>query len=204
MGSEEQARRARPQVHRALTASCGCSSTSRGSDARQARLAHRAADVAIVGPGRLGAGGSQVLTMRWVHDLLAFNRLSVEEQQRVIGRTKSDTSTGSISWPSVDVLAEDVAPACVHEHRGEPAHAPWLRAAGSCRSPCMDRRGVEDRRVQVGELIEEPHDEVRGDQHDVDDRKSPRGYAVGEWERGLASSVGVRGEHGPIGRPAEP
>ena len=51
----------------------------------------RAADVAIVGPGRAGAGGSHVLTMRWVHDLVAFNRLSVQEQQRVIGRTKPDS-----------------------------------------------------------------------------------------------------------------
>jgi putative iron-dependent peroxidase len=32
-----------------------------------------------------------VLTMRWVHDLVAFNRLSVEEQERVIGRTKADS-----------------------------------------------------------------------------------------------------------------
>jgi putative iron-dependent peroxidase len=29
--------------------------------------------------------------MRWVHDLVAFNRLSVEEQQRVFGRTKPDS-----------------------------------------------------------------------------------------------------------------
>jgi putative iron-dependent peroxidase len=29
--------------------------------------------------------------MRWVHDLQAFGRLSVEEQQRVFGRTKADS-----------------------------------------------------------------------------------------------------------------
>ena len=29
--------------------------------------------------------------MRWVHDLVAFNRLSVEDQQRVFGRTKADS-----------------------------------------------------------------------------------------------------------------
>ena len=51
----------------------------------------RAADVAVVPPGRPGAGGSHVLTMRWVHDLIAFNRLSIEDQQRVIGRTKPDS-----------------------------------------------------------------------------------------------------------------
>jgi putative iron-dependent peroxidase len=51
----------------------------------------RAADVAIVPPGDPGAGGSHVLVMRWVHDLVAFNRLAVEEQERVIGRTKADS-----------------------------------------------------------------------------------------------------------------
>jgi putative iron-dependent peroxidase len=44
----------------------------------------RAADVALVPPGQAGEGGSHVLAMRWVHDLVAFNELSVEEQQRVI------------------------------------------------------------------------------------------------------------------------
>lgn len=51
----------------------------------------RAADVAVVPPGHPGEGGSHVLTMRWVHDLVAFNQISVEEQQRVIGRTKADS-----------------------------------------------------------------------------------------------------------------
>jgi porphyrinogen peroxidase len=44
-----------------------------------------------VPPGHSGEGGSHVLVMRWVHDLTAFERLSVEEQQQVIGRTKSDS-----------------------------------------------------------------------------------------------------------------
>ena len=51
----------------------------------------RAAEVALVGAGCAGAGGSHVVTMRWVHDLVAFNRLSIEQQQRVFGRTKSDS-----------------------------------------------------------------------------------------------------------------
>ena len=50
-----------------------------------------AAGVALVPPGHPGEGGSHVLTMRWVHDLVAFNQLSVDEQQRVIGRTKDDS-----------------------------------------------------------------------------------------------------------------
>ena len=55
------------------------------------RPVRRAAEVALVPPGHAGQGGSHVLTMRWVHDLVAFNQLSVEEQQRVIGRTKADS-----------------------------------------------------------------------------------------------------------------
>jgi putative iron-dependent peroxidase len=55
------------------------------------RPLRRAAEVALVPPGRPGAGGSHVLAMRWVHDLDAFNRLTVSEQQSVIGRTKPDS-----------------------------------------------------------------------------------------------------------------
>jgi porphyrinogen peroxidase len=51
----------------------------------------RAADVAIVPPGQPGEGGSHVIAMRWVHDLAAFDRLTVEEQERVIGRTKQES-----------------------------------------------------------------------------------------------------------------
>lgn len=48
----------------------------------------RAADAALVPLGQPGEAGSHVLAMRWVHDLDAFHRLSIDEQQRVIGRTK--------------------------------------------------------------------------------------------------------------------
>ena len=51
----------------------------------------RAPEVALVPPGEPGAGGSHVLAMRWVHDLDAFNQLNVDEQERVIGRTKPDS-----------------------------------------------------------------------------------------------------------------
>ncbi len=51
----------------------------------------RAPDVALVPAGQPGEGGSHVLVMKWVHDLDAFNRLSVEEQERVVGRRKSDS-----------------------------------------------------------------------------------------------------------------
>jgi porphyrinogen peroxidase len=47
--------------------------------------------VAIVPPGEPGAGGSFVIAMQWVHDLLAFQQLSLPEQEDVIGRTKPDS-----------------------------------------------------------------------------------------------------------------
>ncbi|HUL84315.1 MAG TPA: Dyp-type peroxidase [Actinomycetota bacterium] len=50
-----------------------------------------AADIALVPPGEPGEAGSHVLVMRWVHDLDAFHRLSVHDQERVIGRTKIDS-----------------------------------------------------------------------------------------------------------------
>ena len=48
----------------------------------------RAADAALVPLGQVGEAGSHVLAMRWVHDLDAFHRLSIDDQERVIGRTK--------------------------------------------------------------------------------------------------------------------
>jgi porphyrinogen peroxidase len=51
----------------------------------------RAADVALVAAGLPGERGSHVLAMRWVHDLTAFNRLAVADQERVFGRTKADS-----------------------------------------------------------------------------------------------------------------
>jgi putative iron-dependent peroxidase len=47
-------------------------------------------DVAIVADGP-GAGGSHVITSRFVHDLAAFHAQTVEEQQNTIGRTKPDS-----------------------------------------------------------------------------------------------------------------
>jgi porphyrinogen peroxidase len=47
--------------------------------------------VTMVPDGRKGAGGSFVFTQKWVHDLGRFHALPVEEQERVIGRTKRDS-----------------------------------------------------------------------------------------------------------------
>jgi len=43
---------------------------------------------ALVPDGQPGAGGSHVLTMRWIHNLAAFEALPVADQERVFGRTK--------------------------------------------------------------------------------------------------------------------
>jgi putative iron-dependent peroxidase len=48
-------------------------------------------DIVALPEGAPGAGGAHVLVQRWVHDLAAFHALPVEEQQRVIGRTKPDS-----------------------------------------------------------------------------------------------------------------
>jgi len=44
----------------------------------------------IVDDGSAYAGGSYVIVQKYVHDVGAWNLLSVEEQERVIGRTKLD------------------------------------------------------------------------------------------------------------------
>jgi putative iron-dependent peroxidase len=64
---------------------------------------------ALVPDGRPGAGGSHVLAIRWVHDLRAFNRLPTEEQEAIIGRTKTD---------SIE-LDDDAKPATAHIARVE-------------------------------------------------------------------------------------
>ncbi|MDF1780118.1 MAG: Dyp-type peroxidase [Alcanivoracaceae bacterium] len=50
----------------------------------------KALAAAIVADGHPGAGGSFLITQKWVHDLDTFNRLSVTEQENTFGRTKVD------------------------------------------------------------------------------------------------------------------
>jgi porphyrinogen peroxidase len=73
-------------------------------DGTENPLVEEAFEVAIVPDGEPGAGGSFVLTQRWVHDLEAFHALSAAEQEGVIGRTKP----GSVE------LADDVKPPTAH------------------------------------------------------------------------------------------
>jgi putative iron-dependent peroxidase len=51
-----------------------------------------APEVVLIPDGSPGAGGSVVLIQKWTHDAAAFEALSIEEQEKVIGRTKK-TST---------------------------------------------------------------------------------------------------------------
>jgi putative iron-dependent peroxidase len=66
---------------------------------------------ALVPQGAPGAGGAFVLGQRWVHDLEAFARLPVAEQERVIGRTKPDSIEleGEAMPPDSHVSRTDVS-----------------------------------------------------------------------------------------------
>lgn len=44
---------------------------------------------ALIPKGEIGAGGSYVLSQKWVHDLKAFNALPLQQQEQVVGRTKN-------------------------------------------------------------------------------------------------------------------
>ena len=77
-----------------------------GTDAEKA--------AAIVPDGSPGAGGSFINAQRWVHDLAAWNEMSVEDQEKVFGRTKSD-STRLDPQPDFSHLSH------VELHEGGPA-----------------------------------------------------------------------------------
>lgn len=47
--------------------------------------------MACIPHGAPGAGGSHVLTQRWVHDLASFAELDVADQEGVFGRTKLES-----------------------------------------------------------------------------------------------------------------
>jgi len=48
--------------------------------------------VAIIGDGEAGAGGSFIIAQRWVHDLVAWEKLDVATQEANFGRTKADST----------------------------------------------------------------------------------------------------------------
>jgi putative iron-dependent peroxidase len=59
-----------------------------GTESPSGRVAVAAAIVGDEDPEF--AGGSYVIVQKYVHDMVAWNALSIEEQERVIGRTKFD------------------------------------------------------------------------------------------------------------------
>ena len=50
-----------------------------------------APEVAVIAEGNPGGGGSILLLQRWVHETTAWEGLSVEQQEKVIGRMKPDS-----------------------------------------------------------------------------------------------------------------
>jgi len=57
-------------------------------------------EVAIVPNGQPGAGGSFIIAQRWVHDLPAFEKLPLADQEAVFGRTKKDSTKLAIQPPT--------------------------------------------------------------------------------------------------------
>lgn len=49
-----------------------------------------APEVAVIADGGAGAGGTILLLQKWVHDVTAWEALPQSEQEKVIGRTKTD------------------------------------------------------------------------------------------------------------------
>jgi len=50
-----------------------------------------APEVAVIPEGSPGAGGTILLLQKWAHDAAAWEGLAVDQQERVIGRTKADS-----------------------------------------------------------------------------------------------------------------
>lgn len=50
-----------------------------------------APEIVLIPEGEAGAGSSVALVQKWIHDTVAWEALSILEQERVIGRTKTDS-----------------------------------------------------------------------------------------------------------------
>ena len=80
--------------------------------------------------------------------------------------------------PEEEHVPDDVQPASVHEHRGQPRDVPVVADGGPGRAGADDLArlvGVlDDRAVEIGQLVEDPDREVDRDQRDRDDGERPR------------------------------
>ena len=63
--------------------------------------------VALVPEGSPGAGGTVLLLQKWPHDARAWESLSVAQQERVIGRAKSDSTELADKPPDSHVASTD-------------------------------------------------------------------------------------------------
>jgi porphyrinogen peroxidase len=77
-----------------------------------------APEVALVPDGSSGAGGSVVLVQKWLHNAAAFDALSVEEQEKVFGRTKqaSIELPEKVSGPTAHVPRTTIEEHGVEQH----------------------------------------------------------------------------------------
>ena len=77
-----------------------------------------APEVALVPDGTPGAGGSVVLVQKWLHDSAAFEALSVEEQEKVFGRTKEKSIElpEEVSGPTAHVPRTTIEEHGVEQH----------------------------------------------------------------------------------------
>ena len=66
-----------------------------------------AAGIALVPEGRPGAGGSILLLQKWLHDAPAWEALSLEAQEQIIGRTKADSEELDPKDPDSHVAKTD-------------------------------------------------------------------------------------------------
>ena len=73
-------------------------------------MTHEAPEAALIPDGQPGAGGAHVLVMRWIHDLDAFEKLPVKEQERVIGRSKPSSveMTGDALPPDAHIARTQI------------------------------------------------------------------------------------------------
>jgi putative iron-dependent peroxidase len=66
-----------------------------------------ASDVVVIPEGQPGAGGTILLLQKWVHDANLWESLSLAEQERVIGRTKDDSTELADRQPDSHVGSTD-------------------------------------------------------------------------------------------------
>lgn len=77
-----------------------------------------APEVVLVPEGAPGAGGSVVLVQKWLHHVAAWEALSVEEQEKVFGRTKEQSIElpETVSGPTAHVPRTTIKEGGVERH----------------------------------------------------------------------------------------